>query len=220
MRTDTDATRYFANVRTFAPLPPPKSTAPKEPDAKKPADSNDGKCDACGSCVCVRKVCVPKPKEREIKKVCWSYKCEDFCIPGPSRYCGTKCGKDECGCWSYEVWKPTCAEIRTKKVPVKTEVTRKVPGVEWKPEERCKACRCRKPEPGMLFAAQRDFHLDLTRTVFFGDDERDARAAENAGCLFSMVDQSRTLLDRVRELDWPRVREAARQEESLCQAAS
>lgn len=128
-----------------APLPPPKAAAPQETEGAKPtADSNDGKCDLCGSCACVRKVCVPKPKEREIKKVCWSYKCEDFCIPGPSQYCGKKYGKDECGCWSHEVWKPTCAEIRTKKVPVKTEVKRKVPGVEWKPEERCASCRGRR----------------------------------------------------------------------------
>lgn len=125
-----------------APLPPPKSSMPAEPGAtKKTPDNNDGRCDLCGSCSCVRKVCVPKPKEREIKKVCWSYKCEDFCIPGPSQYCGKKCGKDECGCWSYDVWKPTCAHVRTKKVPVRTEVKRKVPGVEWKSEERCGACR-------------------------------------------------------------------------------
>ena len=125
-----------------APLPPPKSSAPKEPEAdKKPADNRDGRCDVCGSCCCVRKVCVPKPKDKEIKKVCWSYKCEDFCIPGQSQYCGTKCAKDECGCWWYDIWKPTCAEVRTKKVPVKTEVKRKVPGVEWTPEERCAACR-------------------------------------------------------------------------------
>lgn len=125
-----------------APAPHPATPGSKEADkAKKPPDSNDGNCDLCGSCYCVRKVCVPKPKEREIKKVCWSYKCEDFCVPGPSEYCGKKRGKDECGCWSYDVWRPTCAEVRTKKVPVKTEVKRKVPGVAWSPEERCAACR-------------------------------------------------------------------------------
>lgn len=128
-----------------APLPPPKGPAAKtEADAeKKKPDNNDGRCDICGSCTGVRKACMPKPKKREIKKVCWSYKCEDFCVPGPSEYCGQKCGKDECGCWSYGIWKPTCAEIRTKKVPVKTEVKRKVPGVEWSLEERCLGCRGR-----------------------------------------------------------------------------
>lgn len=48
-------------------------------------------------------------------------------------------------------------------------------------------CRCRKPEPGMLFQAQRDFHLDLSRVWFVGDDERDGMAAEAAGSPFVMV---------------------------------
>lgn len=48
-------------------------------------------------------------------------------------------------------------------------------------------CPCRKPRPGMLFAAQRDFHLDLSRTFFLGDDRRDAQAAEAAGCLFGEI---------------------------------
>lgn len=50
-------------------------------------------------------------------------------------------------------------------------------------------CACRKPKPGMLWAAQRDFHLDLTRTFFLGDDKRDAEAAEAAGCLFAEVSE-------------------------------
>lgn len=50
-------------------------------------------------------------------------------------------------------------------------------------------CACRKPQPGMLFAAQRDFHLDLTRTFFLGDDRRDAEAAEAAGCLFAEISE-------------------------------
>jgi len=43
-------------------------------------------------------------------------------------------------------------------------------------------CDCRKPSPGMLFRAQREHDLDLTRTTFIGDDERDAEAALAAGC--------------------------------------
>lgn len=39
----------------------------------------------------------------------------------------------------------------------------------------------------MLFQAQREFHLDLTRTWFLGDDARDAEAAEAAGCLYAEV---------------------------------
>jgi D-glycero-D-manno-heptose 1,7-bisphosphate phosphatase len=60
-------------------------------------------------------------------------------------------------------------------------------------------CFCRKPLPGMLFQAQRDFHLDLTKTIFIGDDERDQQAGEAAGCLTALVTPDRSLLDVVRD---------------------
>ncbi|MCH7606867.1 MAG: HAD-IIIA family hydrolase [Chloroflexi bacterium] len=60
-------------------------------------------------------------------------------------------------------------------------------------------CSCRKPLPGMLFQAQRDFHLDLTKTLFIGDDERDQQAGQAAGCLTDMVTPDRSLTDVVRE---------------------
>jgi D-glycero-D-manno-heptose 1,7-bisphosphate phosphatase len=61
-------------------------------------------------------------------------------------------------------------------------------------------CFCRKPQPGMLFDAQREHHLDLTRTTFIGDDERDGEAADAAGCGFLMVDEENSLLDRTRRI--------------------
>jgi histidinol-phosphate phosphatase family protein len=61
-------------------------------------------------------------------------------------------------------------------------------------------CDCRKPKPGMLFQAQRDFHLDLSRTLFIGDDERDEQAAKAAGCRPLLIDQERSLLDVVRNM--------------------
>ena len=118
-----------------------KAVSTKDIPAKKKPVPSDGRCDRCDGCVCVHRVCVAKRTEKEIIKVCWSYKCEDFCIPGPSIYCGEKCSHDTCGCWTHSIWKPTCAEVRTKRVPVKNVVKRKVPGVEWKVEERCKECR-------------------------------------------------------------------------------
>jgi histidinol-phosphate phosphatase family protein len=61
-------------------------------------------------------------------------------------------------------------------------------------------CDCRKPKPGLLHQAQREFDLDLTRTPFVGDDDRDAAAAANAGCPFHRVTQARSLLDITRQL--------------------
>jgi D-glycero-D-manno-heptose 1,7-bisphosphate phosphatase len=54
-------------------------------------------------------------------------------------------------------------------------------------------CECRKPQPGLLFQAQRDFALDLTRTWFLGDDERDRQAADAAGTAFGLVSEDEPL---------------------------
>jgi D-glycero-D-manno-heptose 1,7-bisphosphate phosphatase len=68
------------------------------------------------------------------------------------------------------------------------------------PHDWDEGCECRKPAPGMLFQAQRELDLDLTRTPFIGDDERDSEAAAAAGAPFLRVDEDRSLLDAVRDL--------------------
>jgi len=54
-------------------------------------------------------------------------------------------------------------------------------------------CDCRKPKPGLLFQAQREWALDLTQTYFAGDEDRDQAAAEAAGCKFLRVSESAPL---------------------------
>jgi D-glycero-D-manno-heptose 1,7-bisphosphate phosphatase len=44
-----------------------------------------------------------------------------------------------------------------------------------------RSCDCRKPLPGLLLAAARDLALDLSRSLFIGDQESDRQAAEAAG---------------------------------------
>jgi D-glycero-D-manno-heptose 1,7-bisphosphate phosphatase len=60
-------------------------------------------------------------------------------------------------------------------------------------------CECRKPKPGMLFLAQKEFHLDLSRVYFVGDDVRDEETALRAGSEFLMVDDNNSLLNLVKE---------------------
>lgn len=69
----------------------------------------------------------------------------------------------------------------------------KVDAVYHCPHGWDEGCHCRKPKPGMLFQAQRDFHLDLSRLWFVGDDTRDGMAAEAAGCRFAMVTEQEPL---------------------------
>jgi len=58
-------------------------------------------------------------------------------------------------------------------------------------------CDCRKPKPGMLLQAQRDFHLDLNRTYFVGDDERDKMAGDAADMETILVNEEFTLINFV-----------------------
>ena len=61
-------------------------------------------------------------------------------------------------------------------------------------------CTCRKPLPGMLFDAQHDLQLDLSRTPFIGDDERDGQAAFAAGAPYLAVHDGTNLLAHARHL--------------------
>ncbi len=42
-------------------------------------------------------------------------------------------------------------------------------------------CNCRKPKPGMLLQAQKEFNIDLKHSVFIGDNLSDMQAGKNAG---------------------------------------
>ena len=56
-------------------------------------------------------------------------------------------------------------------------------------------CDCRKPKPGMLIAAQKDLMIDLSRTTFIGDDDRDGIAARAASTNFIKVNTNDSLRD-------------------------
>ena len=43
-------------------------------------------------------------------------------------------------------------------------------------------CDCRKPKPGMLLKAAKDFNIDLENSWMIGDGENDVQAGKNAGC--------------------------------------
>jgi histidinol-phosphate phosphatase family protein len=68
------------------------------------------------------------------------------------------------------------------------------------PHDWDEGCLCRKPSPGMLFEAQREFDLDLTQTLFIGDDERDGEAAYAADSPFEFATEQRPLLEIVNDL--------------------
>jgi D-glycero-D-manno-heptose 1,7-bisphosphate phosphatase len=50
------------------------------------------------------------------------------------------------------------------------------------------SCDCRKPKPGMLVAAARDYGIDLTASFMVGDRWRDVEAGQRAGCKTLFID--------------------------------
>lgn len=49
-------------------------------------------------------------------------------------------------------------------------------------------CTCRKPKPGMLFAAAGERGIDLSSSYLIGDRWRDTQAGRAAGCLTIFID--------------------------------
>lgn len=48
-------------------------------------------------------------------------------------------------------------------------------------------CDCRKPKPGMLLKAAKDFNIDLSQSYMVGDSENDIKAGMAAGCKSILV---------------------------------
>lgn len=48
-------------------------------------------------------------------------------------------------------------------------------------------CECRKPKPGMLIQASKDFNIDLSKSWMIGDSENDILSGKKAGCKTVLV---------------------------------
>ncbi len=53
-----------------------------------------------------------------------------------------------------------------------------------------RACACRKPAPGLLYAAAARHRIDLSRSWFIGDILDDVEAGQRAGCRTILLDNS------------------------------
>ena len=60
-------------------------------------------------------------------------------------------------------------------------------GFEGEVKELKIDCDCRKPKPGLLLKASKDFNIDLEQSWMIGDSENDILAGKNAGCKTALV---------------------------------
>jgi len=61
-------------------------------------------------------------------------------------------------------------------------------------------CDCRKPKPGLLLRAAKDFNIDLSKSIMIGDSKSDVLSGENAHCKKSLLvgQNNKSLLDIVK----------------------
>ena len=58
------------------------------------------------------------------------------------------------------------------------------------PHDDSKLCNCRKPKPGLILTAAKDFRINLESSFVVGDRWRDIAAGQAAGCKCFFVDYS------------------------------
>ena len=58
-------------------------------------------------------------------------------------------------------------------------------------------CECRKPQPGMLLAAAREFKIDLKKSFMIGDRSKDIEAGKAAGCRSVLIEHKYQELMRI-----------------------
>ncbi len=53
-------------------------------------------------------------------------------------------------------------------------------------------CACRKPKPGLILQAAKDFHIDLSASWMIGDAETDVLTGKSAGCKTVLISEETT----------------------------
>ena len=81
-----------------------------------------------------------------------------------------------------------------------SEIGAHIDAVYYCPHGWDEGCECRKPKPGMLYQAQKDYSINLPECVMVGDDERDIITAHNANMKGILVNDEYTLLDAVKDI--------------------
>ena len=64
-------------------------------------------------------------------------------------------------------------------------------------------CDCRKPKPGLLLQAAKDFNINLSQSYMIGDSERDVEAGKAAGCKESIMvetNKQRVLFETIEKI--------------------
>ena len=93
----------------------------------------------------------------------------------------------------------TLQDIHNKMQSDLAQIHAEIDHIYYCPHNWDEGCECRKPKPGMLYMAQRDLSIDLTKCVLFGDDERDIEAGEAARVNSVLITEEYPLINAVED---------------------
>jgi len=66
----------------------------------------------------------------------------------------------------------------------------KIDAIYYCPHDVEDNCNCRKPKPGMILKAAKDFNIDLADSIAIGDSGPDIMAGKAAGCKTMLVEKA------------------------------
>lgn len=76
----------------------------------------------------------------------------------------------------------------------------KIDAIYFCPHKPDENCDCRKPKPGLILRATKEFDIDLTQSWFIGDSQSDIDAAKTVGCNSFRIDEKQNLMSAVKEI--------------------
>ena len=76
----------------------------------------------------------------------------------------------------------------------------KLDAIYFCPHRPNENCWCRKPKPGLILKAAKDFDIDLTKSWMIGDNQSDLESAKQVGCNSFLVDEKRNLIFAVKAI--------------------
>jgi len=82
----------------------------------------------------------------------------------------------------------TLGKIHQKMKDQLAEIGGHIDAIYYCPHSPENICACRKPEPGMLLKALKDFDMAASDTCFAGDSIKDIQAAQTVGCKAVLVE--------------------------------
>jgi len=85
---------------------------------------------------------------------------------------------------------PYLQEITRRFVAELAAAGARVDAVYYCPHRSDEHCECRKPRPGLLREASRDWHIDLSQSVLVGDSSSDLEAADAVQCRAILFDSA------------------------------